>query len=198
VIIRRTSTGYDIELTGNEHLSISVNAQYRAIYNEIRSGHASKYSDEEQKHILSCVDRADLLIRNINQRRKTLRSITKCIVDFQHGFLATGSKLFLRPFTRVKVAEILDMHESTVSRATANKYVQLPSEEVVPFDIFFHASQSQMGMVTQLLENEDSGDPLSDQDVADTLTEQGYPIARRTVAKYRKSLKILPSHNRRR
>ncbi|MGB9587870.1 MAG: hypothetical protein ACPL7O_06770 [Armatimonadota bacterium] len=77
------------------------------------------------------MERADLFIRNLNQRRKTLRNITKCIVEHQQGFLETGSQLFLRPLTKVMVAEKLGIHESTVSRATANKYIQIPTQEVL-------------------------------------------------------------------
>lgn len=198
VVIHRTSTGYEVEIVANERLSIAINPHYRALYNQLKSMGARKYSEEDRRYIIEAVERAELLMKNLTQRRKTLRSITKCIVEYQHGFLATGAKLFLRPFTRVMVAEMLRMHESTVSRATASKYVQLPSQEVVPFDLFFQNSHSVMDMIAQLMSCEDAGHPMSDQEIADTLAERGHPIARRTVAKYRNALKILPSHDRRR
>jgi RNA polymerase sigma-54 factor len=196
VIIKRTPAGYEVEVVGNELTALSVNPYYRHIYNELRNGRSRSYSDQEKKHIIEYVERADLFIRSLNQRRKTLKSITKCIADLQHGFLDTGSKLYLRPLTRIKVAEMLGLHESTVSRATANKYVQLPNEEVVPFDFFFQSSPSISDMIAQLIANEDKSRPLSDQEIANILTERGYPIARRTVVKYREAQKILSSRQR--
>lgn len=198
VIIRRSATGYEIEVTGNEFTALSVNSYYRQIYNELKNGCSKKYTDQEKKHIVEYVERADLFIRNINQRRKTLRSIARCITDLQHGFLDTGSKLYLRPLTRATIAEILNLHESTVSRAIANKYVQLPNEEVVPFNFFFQSSPSISDMIAQLIASEDKSRPLSDQEIANILTERGYPIARRTVVKYREAQKILSSRQRRR
>ncbi|MGB9588972.1 MAG: RNA polymerase sigma-54 factor, partial [Armatimonadota bacterium] len=188
---------YEIEVGGNELTALSVNSYYRQIYNELKNGCSKKYTDQEKKHIVEYVERADLFIRNINQRRKTLRRIARCITDLQHGFLDTGSKLYLRPLTRATIAEILNLHESTVSRAIANKYVQLPNEEVVPFDFFFQSSPSISDMIAQLIASEDKSHPLSDQEIANILTERGYPIARRTVVKYREAQKILSSRQRR-
>lgn len=197
VIIRRTQVGYEIEVVANENLALAVNPYYRELYNEMRNGRSRKYRDEEKKHIIEFVDRADLFIKNLNQRRKTLRSIAKAIVEYQQGFLDTGERTYLRPLTRVKIAEILGMHESTVSRATANKYVQLPNQEVVPFDFFFQTSHSVSDMIAQLIASEDPSNPLSDQQIADILAERGYSVARRTVVKYREALKILSSRQRR-
>ena len=198
VIVRRTATGYDIEVVSNDHVSLAVNPHYRQMANEMKNGKSKQYSDQDKKHITEYVERADQFIKNLNQRRKTLRTIAKSIVEHQHGFLDTGSKLFLRPLTRVKLAETVNMHESTVSRATANKYVQLPSQEVVPFDFFFNQSHSLTDMIVQLVEHEDPSHPLSDQEIADILTERGIPVARRTVVKYREAQKILSSRQRRR
>ncbi|MDI6828177.1 MAG: RNA polymerase sigma-54 factor, partial [Armatimonadota bacterium] len=166
--------------------------------NELKSGKMKNISDDEKKHIIDYVERADLFIKNLNQRRKTLRNITKRIIEHQHGFLDTGSKLFLRPLTRVKIAEELGIHESTVSRATANKYVQIPTQEVVSFDFFFNSSHSVSDVIAQLIENEDPAHPLSDQEIARILQERGYNVARRTVVKYREAMKILSSRQRRR
>lgn len=198
IVIRRTATGYEIEVVSNEHLSLSVNPYYRQMHSDLKNGRAKQYSEQDRKHIVEYVERADLFIKNLNQRRKTLRTIAKNTVEYQHGFLDTGSKLFLRPLTRVKLAEAIKMHESTVSRATANKYVQLPSQEVVPFDFFFNQSHSLTDMIVQLINHEDASHPLSDQEIADILTERGVPVARRTVVKYRETQKILSSRQRRR
>ena len=83
------------------------------------------------------------------------------------------------------------MHESTVSRATASKYVMLPTGEVIPFSNFFVANLGVKDLIKDLIESEES--PLTDQELADILSRKGIPVARRTVAKYREQLGILPS-----
>lgn len=198
VIVRRTAAGYEIEVVGHEQYFLNINASYRAMYEEIKNGGGKKYSKEDKKHITEFVERADLFIRNINQRRRTLRQITKTIIDYQQGYIETGSRAFLRPLTRTRIAQSLKMHESTVSRATANKYIQLPSEEVVPFDFFFDGSVSLKDMIGDLIAAEDKTNPLSDQQIARALQERGYNVARRTVVKYREAQKILSSRQRRR
>ena len=198
VIIHRTPIGYEIEVVTNEHISLTINPYYRQIYNDLRNGKSRTYSSEDRKHIVEYIERAELFIKNINNRRRTLKNITRYIVEYEQGFLETGSRLFLRPLTRVRIAKALGIHESTISRATANKYVQLPNQEVVPFEFFFQAAHSIGDMIASLVGNEDSAHPLSDQEIADTLTEQGYPVARRTVVKYREARKILSSRQRRR
>ncbi len=100
--------------------------------------------------------------------------------------------------TRTRIARNISMHESTVSRATANKYVQLPSQEVVPFDFFFDGSVSVKDMIGELIAGEDKTSPLSDQQIAEILQERGLNVARRTVVKYREAQKILSSRQRRR
>lgn len=197
VVVRRTPAGYEIEIAGNEHYFLGINARYKTMYEEMKNGKSAQYSRDDKKHISEFVERADLFIRYINERRRTLRLITKAIVEFQQGYLETGEKSFLRPFTRTKLARTLKIHESTVSRATANKYVQLPSEEVLPFDFFFDGSISVKDMILDLIKTEDRGNPLSDQQIANILNERGFDIARRTVVKYRESQKILSSRQRR-
>lgn len=198
VIVRRTAAGYEIEIVGHDAIYLCLNPSYRAMYEEIRNGGAKKYSKEDRKHITEFVERADLFMRNLNQRRRTLRNITKSIVEFQQGYLETGSKAFLRPLTRTRIARLVKMHESTVSRATANKYIQLPSEEVLSFDFFFDGSISVKDLIFDLIHAEDKHSPLSDQQIADILVERGLNVARRTVVKYREAQKILSSRQRRR
>ncbi len=197
VVVRRTAAGYEIEITGHDQYFLNINSRYRTMYEEIKNGRAASYSKDDKKHIVEFVERADLFIRYINERRRTLRQITKSIVEFQQGYLETGSKAFLRPLTRTKVARMMGMHESTVSRATANKYIQLPSEEVVPFDFFFDGSVSVKDMIGDLIASEDKANPLSDQQIAKILNERGFNVARRTVVKYREAQKILSSRQRR-
>jgi RNA polymerase sigma-54 factor len=198
VIVRRTPTGYEVEVMQNDQYLLAINSHYRRVYENLKNGSGKVYSDDEKKHIVEFVERADLFIRNLNQRRRTLRLITRAIVEFQQGYVETGSKLFLRPLTRTKIARKISVHESTVSRATANKYVQLPSEEVVPFEFFFDSSVSVKDVICDLIGSEDPSSPLSDQSIAQILQERGLDVARRTVVKYREAQKILSSRQRRR
>lgn len=197
VIVRRTPAGYEIEIVATDQYYLGINTHYSQSYTEIKNGGGKKLSGDERKHIVEFVERADLFIRNINQRRRTLRLITKAVVEYQQGYLETGSRAFLRPLTRTRLARALEMHESTVSRATANKYIQLPSEEVVGFDFFFDNSVSTKDLIEEMIAAEDKSNPLSDQEIARLLKERGLNVARRTVVKYRESLKILSSRQRR-
>jgi len=197
VIVRRTELGYEIEVPSVEAHMLSVSAQWRETYKQIKSG-AGRHTEEQKRQVVEYVDRAERFIQNIIQRRQTLRLITKCIVECQTGFLETGSHRFLRPLTRTRVARLLDIHESTASRATANKYVQLPNQEVVSFDLFFDASLSIKNAICDIVANEDPSDPLSDTQIVDALKERGIEVARRTVVKYREQQKILSSSHRRR
>lgn len=196
VVIRRTQLGYEVDVLGVEPFSLCVNPAYREEYTKVKSG-SNHHTEEERKHFTEYVERAELFIRNVVQRRHTLRLITRSIIEHQTGFLETGSRQFLRPLTRTRIAEKLKMHESTVSRATANKYVQLPNQEVVGFDIFFNSSLSIKDSILQLLQEEDPSNPLSDKRIAELLRERGIDVERRTIVKYRESLKILSSTRRR-
>jgi RNA polymerase sigma-54 factor len=137
------------------------------------------------------VSRAKMFIANINQRRQTMQKITDFLVEHQADFLRHGVR-HLKPLTRAMLAEKTNIHESTVSRATASKYVMVPSGEVIPFSNFFTASLSVKDIIKDMIEHEER--PLTDQEIADQLKERyGYTVARRTVAKYRDQLDILPS-----
>lgn len=198
VVVRKSAAGYEVEVNGSDQYLLNVNSKYRKMYDDIKNGHEKNYNMDDKKHIVEFVERADMFIRNINERRRTLRQITKAIVEYQQGYLETGSKAFSRPLTRTKIARMLKMHESTVSRATSNKYIQLPSEEVVPFEFFFDGAVSTKDMIRDLIAAEDKSNPLSDQQIANILEERGFDVARRTVVKYREAQKILSSRQRRR
>ena len=197
VAIRRTEVGYEIDVVGAEPYLLGISPTYRAAYEKLRSGTAA-IGEREREHITEYVERAELFIRNLKQRRRTLRMITRCLVDCQQGFLETSSRSFLRPLTRTHVAQLLGMHESTISRATAGKYVRLPNQEVVPFDVFFDSSLSVRTAIAELVADEDPSNPLSDQQIAEALADRGVQVARRTIVKYRDALKIPPSNRRRR
>jgi RNA polymerase sigma-54 factor len=197
VVIRRTEIGFEIDVVGMETFGLNISSSWREMYTDIKCGRGT-HTEEQRKHVVELVDRAEQFIRSLNQRRQTLRQISRSIVDEQYNFLATGSRQFLKPLTRTRIARILDIHESTVSRATANKYVQLPNQEVVSFNVFFNASLSVKDAIEQLITQEDPAQPLSDQQIVTLLGEKGINVARRTVVKYRESRKILSSTRRRR
>ncbi len=162
-----------------------------------QAGGDVELDDRERRHIREYVTHAKFFIDNINQRRRTIKRITETIVECQRAFLDAGVQS-LRRLTRAEVGERIGMHESTVSRATAGKYVMLQSREVVPFAMFFTASLGVKDVIRNLITEEDQGRPLSDREIVERLRDGGIVLARRTVAKYRDEMKILPARLRRR
>lgn len=197
VIIHRNETGYLVEVTGYDTMTLGINPIYRESYEKLKNGGRYHMSEEQRKHIAEYVERAELFIRNINQRRKTLKIITQKIIDCQLGFLETGSRSYLRPLTRTRIAEIVGMHESTVSRATANKYVQLPNQEVVSFELFFNTSMAMKSAIEEIIAQENPNKPYSDREIVEILQSRGINVARRTIVKYREAQKLPPSIRRR-
>ncbi len=180
---------FDVEVIESKRFFLRITPLYQQLAANLER-EPERFTEEERRHIKQYVSRAKLFIANINQRRQTLQKITEYIVEAQKDFLLNGIR-HLKPLTRAAVAYHLGMHESTVSRATASKYVMLPSRKVIPFSDFFTASLSVMDVIKELIASETS--PLTDQEIADELARRGIVIARRTVAKYREQLGILPS-----
>lgn len=180
---------YDVEVVESKRYYLNLNPSYAQLYADMGNRQA-RLSDDERRHIQQYVSRAKLFISNINQRRQTLSKITRHIVRLQRDFLDHGVR-HLQPLTRARVALELGMHESTVSRATAAKFVMLPTGEVIPFSNFFVANLGVKDLIKDLIDSEES--PLTDQELADMLCKRNIPVARRTVAKYREQLGILPS-----
>ena len=116
------------------------------------------------------------------------------LVKTQREFIIRGPK-YLKPITRAKVSEILDVHESTVSRAVANKTVELPNKKIIPLSAFFSQNLGVRYVLCEIISSETT--PLSDSKLAKELQKHGYEVARRTVAKYRSMEGILPAHLRR-
>ncbi|MGH2441640.1 MAG: RNA polymerase factor sigma-54 [Chloroflexota bacterium] len=189
VLITVGEKGFDVEVVESKRFSLSVNSMYQQLLTQVNS-EASRYSDEEREHIHHYVSRAKMFIANINQRRQTIQKITGFLVEFQSDFLSNGIR-HLKPLTRATLAERTGIHESTVSRATAAKFVMLPGGEVIPFSNFFTASLSVKDVIKDMISGEER--PLTDQEIAGRLHDLGYTVARRTVAKYRDQLDILPS-----
>jgi RNA polymerase sigma-54 factor len=204
VIIFKNDDGeLEVEVIESRRFSLRVNPVYRELVGQFqaaRSGNGPVVSmnDQERQHVREYVTRAKFFIDNINQRRQTMKRITDVIVECQRDFLDNGIQ-HLRALTRAEVGERIGMHESTVSRATAGKFVLLPTGQVVPFAMFFTASLGVKDVIKQIIEAEDGSRPYSDQEIVEKLREEhGIRLARRTVAKYREELQILPARLRKR
>lgn len=207
VVIRRGAIGFEAEVLGFDNLTLHVNPHYRQLYDSIKTartdGGPARFDGkalgaDHKKHVVAYVERANMFLRNLQQRRRTIQKIALALVETQQGFLETGERRFLRPLTRTMLADMVGMHESTISRALLHKYVQLPSQEVVPFDVFFEQSATVKDLIAAIIEAEDSSAPLSDLAVGEALKARGHTVARRTVVKYREELRIPASYLRRR
>ncbi len=190
VVVSRGPEGdFDVEVVESKRFLLRINPIYTRLAAELHRS-SGEMSPDEKKHVQHYVGRAKLFISNINQRRQTLFNITRCLVQQQRTFLEKGVR-YLKPLSRAAVAQELGVHESTVSRATASKYLMLPSGEVIPYAHFFTPSLSVKDVLKEVIEKE--GAPLTDSEIVERLEERGIHIARRTVAKYRMQLAILPS-----
>ncbi len=198
VVVHKMGNEYVVVLNEDGIPRLRVNSLYRSL---LRSS-----GDEARQYVEQKLRSAVWLIKSVDQRQRTLRKVTQSIVKFQREFLDKGLP-HLRPLSLRDVGEDIGMHESTISRVTTNKYVETP-QGLFELKFFFHSgiasgdgemvsSVSVKKMIQDLLANEDPSKPLSDQEVAQILKGRGLVIARRTVAKYREELGILPSHQRR-
>ncbi len=198
VFVYKVGGEYTVVLNEDGIPRLRVNSLYRSL---LRSS-----GDEARQYVEQKLRSAVWLIKSVDQRQRTLRKVTQSIVKFQREFLDKGLP-YLRPLSLRDVGEDVSMHESTISRVTTNKYVETP-QGLFELKFFFHSgiasgdgemvsSVSVKKMIQDLLAGEDASKPLSDQEVAVVLKGRGLTIARRTVAKYREELGILPSHQRR-
>ncbi len=167
--------------------------------------HPEHLPDSVKNYLQKHLDNALWFIRSINQRQKTLHKVTESIIRFQRDFLDNGLS-HLKPLTLRQVAEDVQMHESTISRVTTNKYIHTP-QGVVDLKYFFNsglnlalgdqiASESVKEKIRQIVQSENPENPLSDQEIAERLRQDNVLIARRTVAKYRGMLGVLSSSKR--
>jgi RNA polymerase sigma-54 factor len=189
VVIREEGDSFVAEVVESRRFYLRLNPLYQKLSRVSMRG-VAEVSSEEHEHLQAFVSRAQLFLTNLRQRRETIRRIAEHLIECQSAYLRNGVR-YLVPLTRAEVAAALGVHESTVSRATAGKYVQLPSHKIVPFSTFFTPSLSVKDVIQELVNNEK--EPLTDQDLVELLRERGFDIARRTIAKYRNQLGILPS-----
>jgi RNA polymerase sigma-54 factor len=199
VFVHKVGDEYVVTLNDDGLPRLRVSSYYRQVLDGAGGSEAKRYVQDKMKSAL-------WLIKSIQQRQRTLFMVTSSIVKFQRAFLDQGIA-HLRPLVLKDVALDIGMHESTVSRATANKYVHTP-QGIFELKFFFTSSistgsgddvssESVKDRIKAIVTAEDPKHPLSDQHIAEILDKEGVKVARRTVAKYREIMNILPSSKRR-
>ena len=182
------------------------NLRINYFYRNALSG-AEQLDEKAGEYIQEKLRGALWLIKSIHQRQRTIYRVTKSIVKFQRDFFDRGVD-HLKPLVLRDVAEDIEMHESTVSRVTTNKYVQTP-QGLFELKYFFNsgisttggdsvASESVKSKIREIITAEDARKPFSDQKIVEILRDQGIDIARRTVTKYREMLGVGSSTQRKR
>ncbi len=192
ILVRKSRGRWLAQLNPDVMPKLRLNQAYAAAVRQERSKEGfSQWSSRLQE--------ARWLIRNIQQRFETIQRVAQAIVDRQHAFFTHGA-IAMRPLVLREIAETLELHESTISRVTTNKYMSTPFG-VFELKYFFgsHVATDTGGaasstairaLIKQLIGDENPKEPLSDSRIAELLAEQGIVVARRTVAKYREALKI--------
>jgi len=199
VFVKRSGEDF-VVTTNNEHIP---HLRISNVYKDLMSQGGN--TAEVKNYIREKIRAGKFLIKSLHQRQSTIANIAREIVKRQREFMDKGVA-FLKPLTMVQVAEVVGVHETTVSRAVSGKYMETP-QGVFEMKYFFTAGlQTDSGanvsntsvkdMIAEIFKAEDTSKPLSDQEVVKMLKEKGIVIARRTVAKYRMELNILPSNLR--
>jgi RNA polymerase sigma-54 factor len=200
IIVEKNEQGeYDVRLVDDWIPNIYISRRY---FDMLRD----KHSDEKAREFLQRkIQSAKWLIDAIEQRRSTLIKVTKAIIKHQRAFLDRGPE-FIEPLKMQQIADMVGVHVTTVSRAVDDKWVQTP-RGIFPLKRFFGGgTQTATGedvawetikqKLLDIIANEDKAEPLSDEDLVTKLMESGFPVARRTVTKYRKMLGIQSSRQR--
>ncbi len=201
VYVYKVEGEYVIYLNDDDIPRLRVSSLYRNILNKSRGP-----LEGDRKYIQDKLRSALWLIRSIHQRQRTIYKVTKSIVTFQREFLDKGIQ-FLKPLVLRDVAEDIQMHESTISRVTHNKYVHTP-QGIYELKFFFNAgitsgqgetlaSESVKNLIREIIAKEDPRKPYSDEKLVQILKGMDIHIARRTISKYRELMKILSSNERR-
>jgi RNA polymerase sigma-54 factor len=203
VIVRESADGgWLVELNSDTLPRLLVNSQY---YAKVSAGARDK---DAKNYLVDCLNNANWLVKSLDQRARTILKVSSEIVRQQDGFLTYGVR-HLRPLNLRAIADAIGMHESTVSRVTSNKYVATP-RGLFELKYFFtasipsmngseaHSAEAVRDRIREMIERESADEILSDDRIVTLLTADGVNIARRTVAKYRESMRIPSSVERRR
>ena len=202
LIVEKIGGRYQVFLNDTGMPRLRLSRSYQEIARDKK-----KMTPENREFIASKMNSANWMIQAIEQRRQTMLKVMNFIVDRQRDFFEKGIE-YLKPLTLREVAEVINMHESTVSRVTNEKYVQTP-RGVLPLKFFFSSAlstasgedasaRSIRAKLEKMVSEENTAKPLTDQQIVHLFQEQGIQIARRTVAKYRDQLGILPARMRKR
>jgi RNA polymerase sigma-54 factor len=178
-------TALVVEIAMPFYGTLRVNPLFREALQQAPDDKSELWQDDLEK--------ATLLVKCLQQRNHTIVRLMQRLVVIQREFILYGDA-YLKPITRADMAEELEVHESTMSRAVSDKAVQLPSRRIVPLAMFFDRSLHVRTALKQIIDQESYS--LSDSQIAEMLSGMGYPVARRTVAKYRSIEGILPAHLR--
>ena len=198
IIVKKIQGEWRAEINGEAFPHIRINRAYQALLGQ-NNGSAAK------KYIQNNLQEARWFIKSINQRNETLLRVARTIIERQQEFFEHGEQS-MKPMVLHDVADALDLHESTISRATTQKYMLTP-RGVFELKFFFssHVGTSDGGtcsstvirnMIKHLVESEPSAKPISDSYISKLLAKQGINVARRTIAKYRENMNIPPSSQR--
>src|SRR5229473_4261012 len=201
VTVEKVNGAYQVILNGEQIPHLRISNTYKDIM--AQDGKGSEVKDYIRDKIRS----GKFLIKSIHQRQQTISNIAHQIVNRQRDFFEHGSA-HLKPMTMVQIADAVGVHETTVSRAISGKYISTPQGLFEMKYFFTPGYQTAAGesmsntsvkeAILDLVKSEDGGAPLSDKEIVEILSKRGIPIARRTVAKYRTEVNILPSNMRRR
>jgi RNA polymerase sigma-54 factor len=194
VTVERIDDDFVIYLNDNHIPNLTINKAYSAILKK-----SNNADDSTRDFVESKLHQALWLIRSIEQRRMTIYQVTNALVKTQRPFFKHGIK-YLKPLTLKQIAEQINVHESTVSRATDNKYIQTP-QGIFDFKFFFSSglqtnsgeaasSESIKRLLQEIIKEEEPTKPYSDQKISNIIQARGISIARRTVAKYREEIGI--------
>jgi RNA polymerase sigma-54 factor len=199
VSVEKVGDEYVVTLNSDQIPHLRISKTYKDLMTQGTNG------SDVRDYIREKIRSGKFLIKSIHQRQQTILNIANEMVSRQRDFLENGPS-FLRPMTMVQIAEVVGVHETTVSRAISGKYMATP-QGVFEMKYFFTpgyqtaegvnlSNTSVKGAIADLVRNEDARNPLSDKEIVEILSDRGIPIARRTVAKYRGELNILPSNLR--
>ncbi len=202
LIVEKIDDKYHVFLNDGGLPRLRISRTYQEIARDKK-----KYDVESKEFINQRLNSAHWMIQAIEQRRQTMLKVMNFIVDRQRDFFEKGIE-YLKPLTLREVADVISMHESTVSRVTNEKYVQTP-RGLLPLKFFFSSglttttgedasARSIKAQIQKMVADEDPKDPLTDQQIVQMFEQRGVKIARRTVAKYRDQLGILPARMRKR
>ena len=198
VLVRKHNGHWTVELNSDSIPRLQINQHYASMCTNARN-------DGDSQFIRSNLQDAKWLIKSLESRNDTLLRVSRCIVEQQQAFFEQGEE-YMKPMVLADIAQAVEMHESTISRVTTQKYLHSP-RGIFELKYFFSSHVNTEGggeasstairaLVKKLIAAENPAKPLSDSKLTSLLSEQGIMVARRTVAKYRESLSIPPSNQR--